>query len=58
MRKKWIYLPKGEGVKLAEMFKTSRITVSNALGYKTDSDLAKRLRKAALERGGKIIEIN
>lgn len=58
MRKKWIHLPFGECGKLATDFKVTKAMVSNALGFKTDSNLAKLLRKAALERGGKLIEIN
>lgn len=58
MRKKWICLPRGECTKLAINFKTTSAMVSQALSFKTDSNLAKLLRKAALERGGKIVEIN
>lgn len=58
MRKKWIWLPKGEGIKLAMMFDTTPVTVCSALGFKTNSPLAKTLRKAALERGGRVVEID
>lgn len=58
MREKWIHLPFGQCKKLAVEFKTTKATVSNALGFKTDSNFAKILRKAALERGGKIVEVN
>lgn len=58
MRKKWIWLPRGEGAKLAVLFETTPVTVCSALGFKTNSPLAKMLRKAALERGGKIMEVN
>lgn len=58
MRKKWIQLPLGESKKLAIEFNTHKVTVSNALNFKANSNHAKMLRKAALERGGKLIELD
>lgn len=49
-----IILPYGERKRLAKEFNTSTVTVYSALTYKTDSPLAKMIRKAALERGGHI----
>jgi hypothetical protein len=49
---KHIYLPAPDKKKLANDFKTSRVTVWSALNFKTQSGFAKALRAAALERGG------
>ena len=43
----------GEVKALQEIFGVSRPTVISALRWRTFSDLAQRIRKAALERGGK-----
>lgn len=37
---------------IAKIFNVSEVTVRNALKFGTNSDLAKRIRKAAIERGG------
>lgn len=46
----------GEINRIAAIMGVSRPTVRSALSDKTSSDLAKRIRKAALERGG--VEVN
>lgn len=46
----------GEINRIAAIMGVSRPTVRSALSGKTSSDLAKRIRKAALERGG--VEVN
>lgn len=46
-------LPHGERTHLARDFKVSTRTVYSALEYRSDSTLARMLRKAALERGGR-----
>jgi hypothetical protein len=51
-QKKVILLPHGERTRLAKDFKTTYVTVRDALDFKTNSSLAKMLRAAALERGG------
>lgn len=42
----------GEKGKLAKIFKTSHVTVREALRGNTHSELAEKIRKAAIERGG------
>lgn len=42
----------GEREKIAELFNVSRQTVNSALRGATRSDLAKRIRKVAIDRGG------
>lgn len=42
-----------EKTQLAKLFSVSRVTINAALRYKTQSDLAKKIRFTALERGGK-----
>lgn len=51
-----IMLPKGEKMKLAQAFQVSTVTVWKALTGQTNSEKAKAIRKAALERGGKVFE--
>ena len=46
----------GEQKALAKIFKCCRKTVNEALQYKTNTPLAMRIRKAAIERGGKETE--
>lgn len=46
----------GEINRIAALMRVNRLTVRDALSGKTSSDLAKRIRKAALERGG--VEVN
>ena len=43
----------GEKGELAKLFNTSRVTVRKALKGQNHSKFADRIRKAALERGGK-----
>lgn len=49
---KQILLPPKKKAELIKDFKTTRPTLWSALRFDTDSPLAKRLRAAALERGG------
>lgn len=42
----------GEKSLLAKMFNTSHVTVREALRGNTKSELAKKIRNAAIERGG------
>lgn len=46
-------MPYGGAKKIADRFKVSRLTVCNALKGATNSSLARMIRKAALENGGK-----
>lgn len=46
-------MPYGGAKKIANRFKVSRRTVYEALKGATDSSLARMIRKAALENGGK-----
>ncbi len=48
-----IRMPYGGAKKIANRFKVSRRTVYEALKGATDSSLARMIRKAALENGGK-----
>lgn len=43
----------GEIEALSRLFKVSRVTVRTALGFRSNSEMSKRIRTAALERGGK-----
>ncbi len=47
-----IVVERGTTKELVEVFGTNRITVWQALTFQTDTMLAKRIRKAAMERGG------
>ncbi len=47
-----IILEYGERKILGEIFKVSQLTIRRALTYKTNTDLAKKIRKLALDRGG------
>lgn len=42
----------GEVAKLARLFGIARKTVSEALSGQTNTDLAKKIRKLAIDRGG------
>lgn len=42
----------GEVAKLARLFGIARKTVSEALSGQTNTDLAKKIRKVAIDRGG------
>ena len=46
----------GEGKTLAKMFGVCQKTVIEALKFRSNSDLAVRIRRAAIERGGKETE--
>lgn len=46
----------GERKEIAKMLSVSEVTVRNALKGRTQSELSKRIRKIALQRGG--IEMN
>lgn len=50
--KKYIYLPVEQKHKLARLFGVSHVTVWSALNYATDSDRARKIRKAARRLGG------
>lgn len=54
---KKVIMAHGERVQLAALFGVSTVTVRNALKFKWDSDLAKKIRKAAIERGGAEVDI-
>jgi len=47
-----------EKSKLAKLFGVSRQTVNDALRFRTKSILSEEIRKKALERGGKISEMD
>lgn len=49
---KFIDLPNAKKAQLARLFGKSRQTIWAALNYVTDSDLAKKIRKSALNMGG------
>lgn len=51
-----IMLPQKVKLELREEFKVSKVTLWKALNGKSDSAKARLLRRAALERGGKIYE--
>ncbi len=53
---KKILVEYGEKRRLAEMFGVSDVSVRSALFFRTSSPLSERIRKAALERGGRIME--
>lgn len=42
----------GEKKELAKIFRKSHVTVRRALNGETNTPLAKKIRKAAIERGG------
>lgn len=47
-----IILEYGERKVLGEIFKVSQRTIRRALSCETNTDLAKKIRKVALDRGG------
>lgn len=53
-----IIIKHGEMQQLANLFKVSRRTIYNALKTSRNSDLCKKIRKVALERGGIEIKIS
>ncbi|MBP9998649.1 MAG: ArsR family transcriptional regulator [Bacteroidales bacterium] len=46
----------GEINKIAAMLGVSRLAVRNALKFRFNTELCQRIRKVALERGGKVTE--
>lgn len=52
--KKRILIAYGEKRELARIFGVSELTVYRAINFVTDTPLAKRIRKAAIERGGAV----
>lgn len=50
-----IFIQRGEGMALARIFGVTKGYVSNALSFKENGDRAKRIRKAAIERGGQLV---
>jgi hypothetical protein len=53
---KKILVEYGEKTRLAQLFGVSDVSVRSALFFRTRSPLSDRIRKAALERGGKIMD--
>ena len=49
---KLIYLPDPIKKEMEKTFKTTKVSLWNALNFKTNSDFARMLRAAALQRGG------
>jgi DeoR/GlpR family transcriptional regulator of sugar metabolism len=47
----------GERGKLARLFKVSEVTIRSALKGRTQSELAARIRKVAIDNGGAEMEI-
>lgn len=45
----------GDKKKIKEMYKTSYLTIRRSLSYKTNTPLAKKIRKTALDLGGCIV---
>ncbi|MDR0872544.1 MAG: hypothetical protein LBN27_03620 [Prevotellaceae bacterium] len=54
--RKKIIIKHGGHKKLMQIFKTTYPTVCNALNYRCDSDISRRIRKGAFERGGVEVE--
>lgn len=60
MEERMIIVPQGRVKLLARIFDTSTVTVWSALGFKSNSELAERIRNFALdteEVGGKMWEV-
>lgn len=51
-----ILVEHGERKQLAKLYNVTVRCIYNALENKTDSALAKNIRKAAIERGGALVE--
>jgi hypothetical protein len=51
-KKSKILVSHGEGKYLKDLFATSYVTVNKALNGSENTDLQRRIRKAAVERGG------
>ena len=54
--KKYITVPNETKRQLREIFDCTKEMVWMALNYKSDSDLARRIRKHALDKGGVIFD--
>jgi hypothetical protein len=54
--KKYITVPNATKVELRTIFNCTKETVWMALNYKSDSDLARRIRKMATDKGGVIYD--
>lgn len=52
-----IVVKHGEQKELAKLFKCTNVWVCQALKFKKDTPLTKKIRKAALERGGYLVEL-
>jgi len=50
--KRRIVLEKGQGKELARAFGCTPQTVCHAMNFRHDSELTRRIRKAAIEKGG------
>lgn len=55
-KKNRIWVGYGEGKQLKKIFNTSYVTVNKALSGNANTDLQRRIRKAAMERGGMEIQ--
>lgn len=53
---KYIYVDSDKKVELATDFKTSKVSVQSALNFQTQSNLAKAIRAAAMNRGGVVYD--
>lgn len=53
---KQIMLPPAKKAEIIKMFDTTRVTLWSALKFETNSPLAKKLRAAAIARGGVLYE--
>lgn len=53
---KRIVINHGIRKELMDIFGTTYPTIRNALNYQTDTTLAKKIRKAALNKGGNLLE--
>jgi hypothetical protein len=54
--KKYVSVPNPTKRKLREVFDCTKEMVWQALNYKTDSDLARRIRELAIKMGGVIYD--
>lgn len=55
---KQILLPPDKKGEIIKTFDTTRVTLRSALRFETNSDFAKKLRAAAIARGGVIYDEN
>lgn len=54
---KKVLVPHGDRKFLADMFDVTTVCVRNALKFSSNSELAKRIRMAAIERGGAEVDV-